>query len=68
MEQQYLILVNYLINNNYMQTLTKFVTGKEAALKQAEEFKDKYSNTYCQVEVFEIEKIRTYTSGLENIK
>lgn len=68
MEKQYLILVNYLINNNYMDTITKFVFGEEEAIKQALDFKDRYSNTYCQVEVFEIEKIRTYTSNLESIK
>lgn len=68
MDKQYLILVNYLVDDRYMDTITKFVYGEENAYRQAEDFKDRYSNTYCQVEVFEIEKTRTYTSGLENIK
>lgn len=68
MEKQYLILVNYLVDDRYMETITKFVYGEENAFRQAEYLKDRYSNTYCQVEVFEIEKIRTYTSNLESIK
>ena len=68
MEQQYLILVTYMLSNKYMHTVSQFVKGEETAIKYAEELKDKYSNTFCQVDVYEIEKVRTYTGGLEHIK
>ena len=68
MGKQYLILVTYMMKNNYMHTVSKFVKGEETAIKYAEELKDKYSNTFCQVDVYEIEKVRTYTGGLEHIK
>lgn len=68
MEQQYLILVTYMVKNKYLNTETKFAKGEETAIKYVEELKDKYSNTFCQVDVYEIEKVRTYTGGLEHIK
>ena len=68
MEQQYLIFVTYMVKNKYLNTETKFVKGEETAIKYAEKLKDKYSNTFCKVDVYEIEKVRTYTGGLEHIK
>ena len=68
MEKQYLIFVTYMVKNKYLNTETKFVKGEDTAIKYAEELKDKYSNTFCQVDVYEIEKVRTYTGGVEDIK